>query len=99
MPSGTETIFFIQKHQAPPDWTVTYGRICVNIRPQKEETHRTQLTVGGNLIKYPDDVSTPTANFTTAKILFNSVISTPNAKFMTADIKDFYLNTEMECYE
>ncbi len=31
--------------------------------------------------------------------MFNSVLSTPNAKFMGLDIKDFYLNTEMECYE
>jgi hypothetical protein len=71
----------------------------VNIRPHKTETHRTRLTVGGNLIHYPDDVSTLTADLTTAKINFNSVVSTPKAKFMTADIKDFYLNTEMERYE
>jgi hypothetical protein len=31
--------------------------------------------------------------------MFNSVISMPNAKFMTADIKIFYLNTEMIRYE
>jgi hypothetical protein len=51
------------------------------------------------LINYPYDVSTPTADITTAKIVFNSVVSTPNAKFMGLDVKDFYLNTEMERYE
>jgi len=55
--------------------------------------------VGGDRIDYPFEVSTPTADLTTAKLLFNSVISTPGAKFMVTDIKDFYLNTTMERYE
>jgi hypothetical protein len=83
----------------PTDRKVTYGRIVCTIRPQKEEKHRTHLTVGGNLIDYPYDVSTPTADITTAKIIFNSLVSTPNAKFMGLDIKDFYLNTKMERYK
>jgi hypothetical protein len=33
------------------------------------------------------------------KILLNSIILMPNAKFMTIDIKDFYLNTPMDCYK
>jgi hypothetical protein len=44
-------------------------------------------------------VSIKTANLTTAKILLNSVLSTPGAKYMTGDLKDFDLNTPMECYE
>jgi hypothetical protein len=32
-------------------------------------------------------------------MLFNSVVSTPNTKLMGLDIKDFYLNTEMERYK
>ena len=32
------------------------------IRPQSSETHRTRLTVVGDLIKFPDDVATPTAD-------------------------------------
>ncbi|KAL7475977.1 hypothetical protein ACHAW6_001868, partial [Cyclotella cf. meneghiniana] len=35
----------------------------------------------------------------TTKILLNSVISTKDALFMTEDIKDFYLNTPMDCPE
>jgi hypothetical protein len=99
VPEGTNTIFFINRSQVPTDRKVTYGRIVWTIRPQKKETHRTRLTEGGNLINYPYDVSTATADITTAKIIFNSVVSTPNAKFMGLDIKDFYLNTEMERYE
>ena len=55
--------------------------------------------MGGNLINYPDDCGTPTADLLTVKLLFNSIISTPHAKFMTIDIKDFYLNTPMERHE
>jgi len=51
--------------------------------------------MGGNLVNYPGDCGTPTANLLTVKLL-NSVISTPQAKFMTIDIKDFYLMTPME---
>ena len=50
MPSGTNNIFFIPKDKVPAGRTVTYGRILVEIRPQKVETHSTRLTVGGNLI-------------------------------------------------
>jgi hypothetical protein len=97
--AATNTIHFVPFTNIPRDRKVTYGRIVCSVRPQKAETHRTRLTVGGNLIEYPFDVSTPTAELTTAKCLFNSVVSTPYAKFMTIDIKDFYLNTEMNRYE
>jgi hypothetical protein len=49
----------------------------------------------GNLINYPGDCRTPTADLLTVKTLFNSIVSTPYAKFMTIDIKDFYLMTPM----
>lgn len=96
---GTDTIFFIPHAKVPAGRKVTYGKIVVSIRPQKKEVERTRLTVGGNLIDYPGDVSTKTADLTTAKILFNSVLSTPTAKFMGIDLKNFYLNTPMARYE
>jgi hypothetical protein len=34
-----------------------------------------------------------------AKCIINSTLSTPKAKCLHLDIKDFYLNTEMEHYE
>jgi hypothetical protein len=96
---GTNTCFFIPKSAVPHGRSVTYGRIVVSLRPQKAEVERTRLTVGGNLIDYPGDVSTKTADLTTAKILCNSVLSTPNAKFMGVDLKNFYLNTLLDRYE
>ncbi len=55
--------------------------------------------MGGNLINYPDDCGTPTADILTIKLLINSIISTPNSKFMTINIKDFYLMTPMDRYK
>jgi hypothetical protein len=75
---------------------VTYWQICVDYWQQKEEPNRTRVTVGGNLIEYPGDISTPTAYTTMAKMVINSTILMPNAKFMCTDIKDFYLRTPME---
>jgi hypothetical protein len=50
-------------------------------------------------VDYPFDVSTKTANLTTATLLFNSVLSTPDAKFLTINLKDFYLGIPMSRYE
>jgi len=92
---GTNTIFFIHRHEMPQDRKATYANFVCDIRPEKEETHRVRLTVGGNLINYPDNVSTDTTDLTTAKILFNSILSTPKARFLGIDIKNFYLNNDM----
>ena len=66
MPYGTNTIFFIPKEKVPAGRTVTYGIIVAEIRPQNTETHRTRLTVEANLINFPGDVTTPTADLITA---------------------------------
>lgn len=99
MPTGTDTIFFIKQSQLPPGRTATYMRIVAELKPNKAEIRRIRCTVGGNRIDYPGNVSTPTSDLTTAKILFNSVISTKNAKFTAFDISNFYLNNPMDRYE
>jgi hypothetical protein len=71
----------------------------VNVRPNKEEIHRVRLTVGGNLIRNDGDVSTRSADLTTSKCLWNSVISTPGAKYMCLDVKKNYLGTPMDQFE
>eukprot|EP00957_Ditylum_brightwellii_P118775 9058445-Ditylum_brightwellii.AAC.1 len=70
--AGTNTVFFMTKqgiHNIPTDRTVTYARIVTDYRPQKKDPHRIRITVGGNLINYPFDVSTTTAGLITSKIL------------------------------
>jgi hypothetical protein len=97
--SGSDTLFFIPYHDKPADRVATYLRIVAALRPHKAEAKRIRFTMGGDRIKYNGNVSTPTADLTTVKLLLNSVISTPGAKYMTIDIKDFYLGTPMTQYE
>jgi hypothetical protein len=70
----------------------TYGCICCNICPQKEEIFCTHLTFGGDCINYPGNKSTPTVDLTTAKLLINSTISMPGGKILGIDLANFYLN-------
>jgi hypothetical protein len=95
---GTDTINFIEYNKVPVDRRkdVTYGNIVVDYMPQKEEENRTRLTDGGNLIDFPGDVSTPTADITMTKMVINSTVSTPKAKCMCGDINKLYLGTPME---
>ena len=97
----TETIFFIKKDEIPQErrGDETYARIVCVYRDGKKDKYRTRITMGGNLVNYPGDCGTPTADLLTVKLLLNSVISTPNSKFMTLDLKDFYLMTPMTRYE
>ncbi len=46
--TGTDTCFFIPKSLIPAHKSPTYGCICCNYQPQKEEKHCVRLTVGGN---------------------------------------------------
>jgi hypothetical protein len=64
----------------PQDRTVTYARIVIDHRPQKEDPNPVRITVGGNLIDYPFELTTRTADMVSSKILWNSVISTKDAR-------------------
>ena len=95
---GTNTLTFISKSEIPQDRfkDVTYIRFVCQVRTEKKEPNRTRATLGGNLINYPDDVGTPTADLLLIKIFINSVISTKGAKFVNADISNFYLMTPLK---
>ena len=67
--------------------------------PQKENTNRTRLSVGVDIIEYPVGVSITTADTTTANIVWNSVVSTPRSKYMWIDINIFYLVTALTRYK
>ncbi len=54
----------------------TYSKILVDFWPQKEDPHQIRITAGGNLIQYKGNVLTQTAELTSSKLLWNSVIST-----------------------
>ncbi len=47
---GTSTIFFLSHkeiHLIPDDRIVTYTRIVIDHRPQKDDPNRVRITVGG----------------------------------------------------
>lgn len=90
---------FIRFDQIPTGRKATYLRLVVADRPMKANPRRVRFTVGGDKVNYPGNVSTKTADLTTAKILINHTISTPGARWMCMDIKDFYLNNPMNRYE
>ena len=96
IPKGTKTLHFIRFTKIPKDRKATYLRIVVADRPMKSNPRRVRWTVGGDQVEYPGDVSTKTSDMVTAKILFNSILSTDGAKFMGIDLKDFYLNADMD---
>ena len=95
---GTNTCVILtleQVRQIPKDRVVTYTRTVVDYHTQKSDPYRVRITVGGNLIHYPGDVTTKTADMITSKLLWNSVLSTPDAQYACFDIKNMYLQTPM----
>jgi hypothetical protein len=96
MPEGTDTLFFIHPNQMPNGRKATYLHIVCADRPEKLQPHWVRHTIGADQINCPGSTSTKTADLTTVKTLFNSVISTPDGRFMTVDLKDFFLGTPLE---
>ena len=99
---GINTIKFMTHEEIkniPSDCTVTYARIFVDYRAHKDDPNMVRITVGGNLIKYPGELTTRTPDLTTTKVMWNIVISTRNARYMCADVKNFNLCTPLERYE
>ena len=84
---GMDTIKFMPKHAIPLGQTPTYRWIVVDYQLQKSEPHHAHITVGGDCIEFPWDNSTPTADLTTAKLLFNSTTSSPHVWVLTLTSK------------
>ena len=95
---GTDTCFFIHRYEVSQDIKVTYSRIVCYTRLQKKETHRVRIEVGGDKLTQDGPVSTPTADLTTDKIHWNSVLSTPDRKYLIIDVKNLYLNNSIKKY-
>ena len=87
---------FISKHEVPfITKKVTYGKHVCDINPDKVETHRTRLTVGGNLLDYAGVMSTPTETVTTRNCLLNSIVYNINDQCLNVDTDNFYLNNDL----
>jgi hypothetical protein len=99
---GTNSIFVMTHNEVkriPKNQTVTYACVVVDFCPQKTGPHHIQITAGGNLINYHGKLSTHTADLTTSKLMWNSVLGTEGAKYMCLDIKDFYLSAPLDRFE
>ena len=82
---GTDAMFVMTPHDVdnmPADRFATYANIVIDFRLQKEDPHRIQITAGGNLINHPGELTTRTADITTSKLHWNSVLSTQKAKYV-----------------
>ncbi len=69
---GTDTIQFMThkgRDKILADQKVTYARIVCDFCPQKEDRNRVHIAVGGNLIDYPFECITRTADVMTSKIM------------------------------
>ncbi len=77
----------------------TYARIVVNYWPQKEDPNRICIAVGGSFIMYKGNMSMPTADLTTSKLLWNSVLSTKGARYMCLNQNRFYLTAALDYYK
>ncbi len=99
---GTNAMFVMTPSNVPlipTDRTVTYTQVVIDHRPQKADPNRIRITAGGNLINYPGELTTRTADVTTAKLLWNSVLSMPEAKYMCLDMNFFYLSAPLGRFE
>ncbi len=99
---GTNSIFVMMQEEIkkiPKTQTVTYAQVVVDFGPQKVDPHRIRITAGGNLITYPGKLSTCTANLTTSKLMWNSILSTKGAHYMCLNIKFFYLTAALDQFK
>jgi hypothetical protein len=72
---------------------------CCRLLTTKADPHRIRITVGGNLINYPGELSICTADITTLKLMWNSILSTEGAKCMCLDLKKNYFSVPLNQYE
>ena len=86
---------FVAASEKPVNVKATY----YNPQVQKKRRngviiYRVRGTVGGNLIEILGIKSSYTASLATVKLHLNSVVS-EDAEYITADVKDYYLGSEM----
>ena len=68
---GTNAMFVMSPQDIPnipKDRVVTYAQVVVDHHPQKTDPNCIRITAGGNLINYPGELTTRTADITTSKL-------------------------------
>jgi hypothetical protein len=72
-----------------------YNPICSEKIKDGKIVKRVRGTAGGDVLIYDGETTALTAALPTIKLLANDIISDPTARAMVADIKDFYLNSDL----
>ena len=74
---------------------MAYANVICDHRQLKTEKNRVRLTIGGDVLDYTGDASSPAASLIESKILLNSVISDSDkgAMVMSLNIRDFFLQS------
>lgn len=97
------TIRFIHRKDLPADRKSSYYNPQCSIKYKNGEyLRRIRGTYGGNQSDYEGEVTANTADMATVKVLLHATISEHKkygAKFVSADIKDFYLGTDLVRWE
>ena len=95
---STYTVYFIQQNEAPHYVQVAYATYVLDHRPLKEEQYQVRITVGDNMLIYPEDAGSLAENLPKTKVIVNSVIfdAKNGAQFMWVDIKYYYLAPPMD---
>ena len=89
------TITFIPWSELPAGRTAAYYNPQVKMKIKEGKlVYRIRGTIGGDRVDYPGNVTAWTAEMSTIKMLVNAAVS-EDADFITADIKDFYLGTDL----
>ena len=98
---GNRTMFFIKPHEVPPDRKVTYANFVCTMRLGKTERYRICMTVGGDHLDAYQDVRSPAVSIIDTKLHINSTISDAKhgARYCTADLKDFFLTSDMKIFQ
>ena len=92
----TKTMHWIDPSSKPAGRIAAYYNPQVKAKLKDGVLHRrVRGTYGGNISDYDGIRSSFTADMQTVKLLLNAVVS-EDANFCTADIKDFYLGSDLE---
>ncbi len=99
---GTNAMFVMKPEEVnhvPAARLAMYANIAVNYQPQNNDQYQICITVGGNLINYPGELTRCTADIMTSKLTWNSILSTQQAKYMCLNLKNFYLLAPLDQYK
>ena len=90
----TTTMHFIRPEDKPPDRLASYYNPQCSIK--NGSVKRVRGTYGGDRTDYTGVVSTNTAPLETVIVLLNATVSELGAQFTIADIKNFFLMSDLE---